>query len=154
MSESGRWIRQGRRLVVLGVEDDHQPVKEREEFLGWPWSSEPAPAPTTPAPPPCSVPWWWFDALAPAKCPKTGVTADEEWLITKESGWNPRAKNPKSTAFGLGQLIVANRERYLGKENADTTNCDAQLCAFRKYVKDRYGTAKKAKEHWLKKGWY
>jgi soluble lytic murein transglycosylase-like protein len=37
-------------------------------------------------------------------------------LIEKESAWNPNAKNPKSTAAGLGQLI-AGTARDMGVQN-------------------------------------
>src|SRR5512144_3124666 len=36
----------------------------------------------------------------------------EPWIIKWESGLSPTAANPTSSAFGLGQLILANRRRY------------------------------------------
>ena len=39
----------------------------------------------------------------------------EKWIIKRESGFFPTAANPTSSAFGLGQLILANRRRYAPK---------------------------------------
>jgi hypothetical protein len=66
---------------------------------------------------------------------------------------DPTADNPASTAFGLGQLLLGNRILYLGEDYA-TTDCGRQLWAFRAYVRDRYGTAERAKAFWQANGWY
>jgi hypothetical protein len=71
----------------------------------------------------------------------------------RESGGDPTADNPTSTAFGIGQLLLGNRILYLGRHYA-TTDCGRQLGAFRAYVGDRYGTAKRAKAFWQANGWY
>ena len=70
-----------------------------------------------------------------------------------ESGGDPTADNPSSTAFGLGQLLLGNRILYLGKDYA-TTDCGKQLAAFRTYVRERYGTAEQAQAFWQANGWY
>lgn len=45
-------------------------------------------------------------AYAAASAQRNGVPVEMFlWQIGKESGWNPNAKNPKSTATGLGQFI-------------------------------------------------
>jgi hypothetical protein len=75
-------------------------------------------------------------------------------IIQHESGGNVHAKNPHSTAFGLGQLLYANRVHYLGRANAGTTNYQAQLGAMQHYIKDRYGNAQKAWGFWQKHHWY
>jgi hypothetical protein len=77
----------------------------------------------------------------------------ERYIISHESGGSTTAKNPTSTAFGLGQLLIANRRHYLGA-NANTTDPTLQLQAFRGYVKDRYGTAAKAEAFWKSHHWY
>jgi septal ring factor EnvC (AmiA/AmiB activator) len=64
-----------------------------------------------------------------------------------------KSDNPRSTAFGLGQLLLDGRRYYLG-DNYDTIDCGLQLQAFRGYVRDRYGTAENAKAFWLSHGWY
>lgn len=90
---------------------------------------------------------------------KGGEGSEEEakqWIISKESGGNPAAKNPKSSAFGLGQLIQANREAYASKLGVDpwTTNPDAQSKMMDMYVNDRYGSYQNARKFWEQHGWY
>lgn len=74
------------------------------------------------------------------------------WVIEHESKGKTTAKNPKSTAFGIGQIIKSNRERFalvLGV-SPDTTNYEDQLKMTKMYMRTRYGSAVKAKEHWEK----
>ena len=87
------------------------------------------------------------------KCNLSGTSDAEYFIIMKESGGDPTADNPRSTAFGLGQLLIDGRRHYLGA-NADTTDCALQLQAFRGYVRDRYGTAENARAFWVSHGWY
>jgi septal ring factor EnvC (AmiA/AmiB activator) len=87
------------------------------------------------------------------KCDLSGTSDAEYFIIMKESGGDPTADNPRSTAFGLGQLLIDGRVHYLGA-NADTTDCALQLQAFRGYVRDRYGTAENARAFWVSHGWY
>jgi septal ring factor EnvC (AmiA/AmiB activator) len=86
-------------------------------------------------------------------CDLSGTSPAEHWIIMKESSGYPTADNPASTAFGLGQLLLGNRILYLGQAYA-TTDCARQLWAFRSYVRDRYGTAERAKAFWQANGWY
>jgi septal ring factor EnvC (AmiA/AmiB activator) len=87
------------------------------------------------------------------RCDLSGTSAAESWIIMRESSGDPTADNPTSTAFGLGQLLLGNRILYLGQGYA-TTDCGRQLWAFRAYVRDRYGTAERAKAFWQANGWY
>jgi septal ring factor EnvC (AmiA/AmiB activator) len=87
------------------------------------------------------------------RCDLSGTSAAERWIIMRESGGDPTADNPTSTAFGLGQLLLGNRILYLGRDYA-TTDCGRQLWAFRAYVRDRYGTAERAMAFWQANGWY
>jgi septal ring factor EnvC (AmiA/AmiB activator) len=87
------------------------------------------------------------------RCDLSGTSAAERWIIMHESSGDPTADNPTSTAFGLGQLLLGNRILYLGRQYA-TTDCGRQLWAFRAYVRDRYGTAERAKAFWQANGWY
>ncbi|HEX8931295.1 MAG TPA: hypothetical protein VGA45_20480, partial [Actinomycetota bacterium] len=105
-------------------------------------TSPPAPSPATP-----SVP------LVGGRCDLSSTSAAERWIIMHESGGDPTADNPSSTAFGLGQLLLGNRILYLGKDYA-TTDCGKQLAAFRTYVRERYGTAEQAQAFWQANGWY
>jgi hypothetical protein len=87
------------------------------------------------------------------RCDPSGTSAAERWIIMRESSGYPTADNPTSTAFGLGQLLLGNRILYLGQAYA-TTDCGRPLGAFRAYVRDRYGTAARAKAFWQANGWY
>jgi septal ring factor EnvC (AmiA/AmiB activator) len=87
------------------------------------------------------------------KCDLSGTSDAEYFIIMKESRGDPTADNPRSTAFGLGQLLLDGRRHYLGA-NYDTIDCGLQLQAFRGYVRDRYGTAENARAFWISHGWY
>jgi phage-related minor tail protein len=89
----------------------------------------------------------------------------EKWIIRHEAGGlnNVRANNPTSSAFGLGQLLEANRVRYarqlgfpVGIEYGDTgtTNKDHQIAMMREYIHERYGSAPAAVRFWKAHGWY
>lgn len=114
-----------------------------------PTTAAPAPAPAPPGPgdPAPSVP------LSGGRCDLSGTSAAERWIIMHESGGDPTADNPSSTAFGLGQLLLGNRILYLGSDYA-STDCGKQLVAFRTYVRERYGTAEAAQAFWQSHGWY
>lgn len=64
-------------------------------------------------------------------------------LWTLESQWSATARNSKSSAFGIPQLLKL-------KE----TNPYKQIDLGLKYIEHRYGSACKAYEHHLKKGHY
>jgi len=81
------------------------------------------------------------------------LSSPERYIIQHESGGSTTAKNPHSSAFGLGQLLIANRRHYLGA-NANTTDPGLQLRAFRGYVRDRYGNANRAEAFWKAHHWY
>lgn len=86
-------------------------------------------------------------------CDLSSVPPAGREIIMAESGGDPTAKNPHSTAFGLGQLIVANRKALMGANYA-STDCGAQLDAFTRYTKGRYGTFEKALAFRKQHGWY
>jgi hypothetical protein len=64
-------------------------------------------------------------------------------LWGKESAWNYLADNPKSTAFGIPQIL-----------GMTTTNPVKQIDLGIKYIKHRYDTPCKAWKHHQRKGWY
>jgi hypothetical protein len=72
-------------------------------------------------------------------------------LIFKESSWNPDAKNPKSTAYGLGQFLDKTWDLV---PQSKTNDPYEQLDAMFIYVDKRYGSSCKAWDFWLKKNWY
>ncbi|RRQ26319.1 hypothetical protein DK926_18930 [Rhodococcus sp. Eu-32] len=77
--------------------------------------------------------------------------AAAEWIIGKESSWNPLARNPSSGAFGLFQFLGSTKDQYLPDENPDGY---IQGQAGAKYIKDRYGDPLAAKSFWEKNNWY
>ena len=66
-----------------------------------------------------------------------------ELLWTRESQWNPRAKNPKSSAYGIPQMLRL-------KEHDPYRQIDIGI----KYVIHRYKTACNAWAHHRKTGHY
>jgi hypothetical protein len=92
-------------------------------------------------------------AFGGVKIDMSQLSSSERYIVQHESGGETTAKNPSSTAFGIGQLLIANRRHYLGS-NANTTDPGLQLKAFRGYVKDRYGTADRAASFWRSHHWY
>ena len=74
-----------------------------------------------------------------------------DWIIQKESSWNPNAQNPKSTAFGLFQWLDMTRKAYNCPKTADVT---IQTECGIKYIKARYGDPVEAKKFHQAKGYY
>jgi membrane-bound lytic murein transglycosylase MltF len=76
-----------------------------------------------------------------------------DFVLTKESHWNPKAKNPTSSARGIGQLLNQTYKN-IGMKHSDDSR--AQLIATLAYISRWYGSAGPcgAKAHWLKKNWY
>lgn len=74
------------------------------------------------------------------------------WLITKESGWNPRATNPSSGAYGIPQALPAGKMASAGSDWR--TNPITQLKWEKSYIKDRYGGIGNAVAHERSYNWY
>ena len=72
-------------------------------------------------------------------------------LIGKESAWRETAKNPISTASGIGQLLDSTYSR-LGMEKSESGV--AQLVATLSYIHRRHVTPCGAWNHFQKRGWY
>lgn len=89
---------------------------------------------------------------------KQGVPASDNapltWLVQHESGFNPNAKNPKSTAYGYGQFLTSTRRQYEKETGLSYNDPVGQLVMMDMYVKDRYGSAANAVNFWKKNGWY
>lgn len=85
-----------------------------------------------------------------------GLSSAEAWIIQHESGGDPTADNPHSTAFGIWQGLAGTRETYARQFgfSPNTTNVNEQLVMFRAYVRDRYGSAENAQKFWQEHGWY
>lgn len=101
--------------------------------------------------------------IAPA--PKTTISGDKhswlaasgipksdweyvDYIVSRESGWNPNAVNPTSGACGLGQQLPC------GKWSGAWNDPVAALKAQYGYVKGRYGSYKEAYNFWLANRWY
>jgi hypothetical protein len=72
-------------------------------------------------------------------------------LIGKESAWNPKAKNPKSTASGIGQMLDSTY-KGLGMKKSNTGV--SQLVATLSYISRRHVNPCNAWKHFQDKGWY
>jgi tape measure domain-containing protein len=77
-----------------------------------------------------------------------------DYIITRESSWNPKAKNPSSTASGLGQFINSTSRAYMGGSPMSKYPFDKQLAGVVKYTTDRYGGLVPAMNFWKKHHYY
>jgi len=66
---------------------------------------------------------------------------DSIW--TKESHWNPEADNPRSTAYGIAQML-----------NEDSRNGYEQISKGLRYIEHRYSSPCKAWNFWQRNNWY
>jgi len=73
-------------------------------------------------------------------------------IVIKESGWNPRAKEPRTGAYGLGQALPASKMAPFGADYL--TNPETQLKWLMAYIKGRYGTPNGALEFHKINNWY
>ncbi len=90
-----------------------------------------------------------------------GWSSGQQWddlvkLWNQESGWNNRAENPSSGAYGIPQALPYSKmpkaawpERYGGK--SDPT---AQIGWGLSYIKGRYGSPEAAWAHEVQYNWY
>lgn len=81
------------------------------------------------------------------------MNADARWVMMRESGGDPHAKNPHSSAFGAFQMTIATRRHYMGRDYA-STSLDKQYAAATQYVTERYGSWHGARAFWQKHHWY
>lgn len=75
----------------------------------------------------------------------------ELWM--RESNWRPEAKNKKSSAYGIPQLLNSTWKNIKVRPTRDGYK---QVDAGLRYIKHRYGSngVCKAYAHHLAKGWY
>ncbi|PZA21996.1 lytic transglycosylase domain-containing protein [Modestobacter versicolor] len=74
-----------------------------------------------------------------------------ESLWGKESGWNPNAQNPTSTAYGIPQFLDST---WKGTGIAKTSDPYRQIDAGLIYIDSRYGSPCGAWAHSKSTGWY
>ncbi|MCZ2860399.1 transglycosylase SLT domain-containing protein [Blastococcus sp. VKM Ac-2987] len=106
-------------------------------------------APAAPAPAP-AAPAGSFKEYAMGKV-GAGQFSCLESLWGKESGWNPNAQNPSSTAYGIAQFLDST---WAGTGIAKTSDGYRQIDAGLIYIQNRYGTPCAAWAHSQSTGWY
>ena len=74
------------------------------------------------------------------------------YIINHESSWNPKAKNPGSSAYGIGQALPPSKMAAFGSDYM--TNPITQLKWMKSYVNDRYGGIDHAYNFWRSHHWY
>jgi hypothetical protein len=74
-----------------------------------------------------------------------------ESLWGKESGWNPNAQNPSSTAYGIAQFL---NSTWAGTGIAKTSDGYRQIDAGLIYIEQAYGSPCAAWGHSQSTGWY
>ncbi|HET6563686.1 MAG TPA: lytic transglycosylase domain-containing protein [Marmoricola sp.] len=94
--------------------------------------------------------------IAQGLLPEFGFSADQfsclDALWTKESGWNPAADNPTSSAYGIPQALPGSKMASAGPDWA--TNPATQIRWGLGYIADSYGTPCSAWAHSQASGWY
>jgi hypothetical protein len=114
--------------------------------------AEAAEADETAAPAPAAAPAGSFQEYALAQL---GGDANEfsclESLWGRESGWNPDAQNPTSTAYGIPQFLDST---WAGTGIAKTSDGYRQIDAGLIYINNRYGSPCGAWGHSQSTGWY
>jgi hypothetical protein len=98
----------------------------------------------------------WFARQEMAKG-KYGWGSDDQWaaleqLWTRESGWNYKAENPSSGAYGIPQSLPGSKMAAAGKDWR--TNPETQIRWGLDYIKGRYGGPKRAWAHFQQRNWY
>ena len=78
-----------------------------------------------------------------------GKHADREWaalskLWGKESGWNYQADNPRSSAYGIAQILGTPKDSTI----------EYQVNMGLKYIVHRYKKPSTAWQFWQRNGWY
>lgn len=76
---------------------------------------------------------------------------DLDWLLKRESGWNPKAQNPSSSAYGLFQFLDSTWRSVGGTKTSDPKK---QLEYGLKYIQQRYGDVRGARSFWERNHWY
>lgn len=90
-----------------------------------------------------------------AKCIVTEKWGEEQWeyfdwVMNKESNWNPQASNPDSSAFGIPQALTKTHDLPCDYKTNSRTQIDWAV----EYIKERYKTPYEAKQHHLRANWY
>jgi hypothetical protein len=73
-------------------------------------------------------------------------------IWTRESGWNPRADNPSSSAYGIPQALPGRKMRTAGRDWS--WNGYTQMRWGLHYIHVRYGSPVRAWAFWRAHHWY
>lgn len=73
-------------------------------------------------------------------------------LWTRESGWDNKAQNPSSGAYGIAQALPPTKYPAAGRP--PVSSASVQIAWGLKYIKQRYGTPDNAWAHEEANGWY
>jgi hypothetical protein len=92
-----------------------------------------------------------FKEYAMAKVGSAEQFSCLENLWGKESGWNPNAQNPTSTAYGIPQFL---NSTWAGTGIAKTSDGYRQIDAGLIYIENRYGSPCAAWAHSKANNWY
>jgi len=83
----------------------------------------------------------------------TGANWDAlNWIWMHESGWNERADNPSSDAYGIPQALPGSKMATAGSDWR--TNPATQIKWGLGYIAERYGNPVKAQQFWKGHNWY
>jgi hypothetical protein len=96
-------------------------------------------------------------AIGRALAAPYGWSTGAQWnalvaLWTRESGWNNRAKNAGSGAYGIPQALPASKMGAAA--NPPLSSAGAQIRWGLSYIKQRYGNPVNAEAHEQSNGWY
>lgn len=98
--------------------------------------------------------------LAHALYLRAGMPPDEwsdfQQLISHESGWNPNAQNPGSSAYGLGQFLDSTWASVGGSKTSDPARQLEYIFQYLKQRKDYHGSPAAAWSLWQSRSphWY
>jgi hypothetical protein len=117
--------------------------------------ARPPATPAVPVPSSCAE-FTGNQAIACAILPEFGFGIDQMSCLVpmwkKESGWNEKARNPGSGAYGIPQALPPTK---YAKYGADwQTNPVPQIRWGLAYIKGRYNTPCGAWSYWQAHGWY
>jgi hypothetical protein len=100
-------------------------------------------------------------AIAKLLAAPYGWSTGTQWddlvsLWTRESGWNNKADNPTSGAYGIPQSLPATKMPKSARPPSEggSSNATAQISWGLAYIKDTYGSPSAAWAHEESAGWY
>ncbi|MGY1633025.1 lytic transglycosylase domain-containing protein [Geodermatophilus sp. SYSU D01186] len=137
---------------AAAAEQAAREAAEREAAAAAQAAAAAAAAPAAaPAPAAAAAPRGSFKEYAMSKVGSAQQFSCLENLWGKESGWNPNAQNPTSTAYGIPQFL---NSTWAGTGIAKTSDGYRQIDAGLIYIENRYGSPCGAWAHSQAHNWY